>query len=196
MEIMNKDIIKQIPNIISGIRKYYPVSDKSILKLSNLFTEHHFPKHHLLTKAGTLDHNAYFIEKGCTRTYFNIVGKEVTNWFSREGDITFSSDSLYHKQPGLDFVEVLEDSVIYSIPIDYLDRLYEEDIEISNWSRIIHQEVLLRMQELRISRLSQSAKDRYEFFLSDYPDLINRVNLGYIASFLGMTQQHLSSIRA
>ena len=188
--------LNSIKSIIKGIRSYYPVSDASINNLSNLLTETHLPKHHLLTRDGTKDNFVYFIEQGCTRTFFLVEGKEVTNWFSKEGDITFSSHALYHRIAGYDYVELLEDSCIYTIPIDTLNALYQTDIEIANWSRSIHQEVLLKMQNLRIDRLTLSSKDRYLKFQKEHPDLINRVNLGYIASYLGMTQQYLSSIRA
>ncbi|MBN2595386.1 MAG: Crp/Fnr family transcriptional regulator [Marinifilaceae bacterium] len=188
--------LNKIENIIKGIRRYYPVSDDSIETLAGLLTETHLPKHHLLTKAGVKDNFVYFIEQGCMRTYFLVDGKEITNWFSREGDITFSSNSLYHRIPGFDFVELLEDSCVFTLPIDALNDLYKTNIDMANWSRTIHQEVLLKMQNLRIDRLSLSSKARYEKFYNENPDLCNRVNLGYIASYLGMTQQHLSTIRA
>jgi CRP-like cAMP-binding protein len=188
--------LTKIKHIIDGIRRYYPVSDGSIHKLAGLLTENHLQKHHLLTTAGKKDNYVYFIEQGCTRTYFLVDGKEITNWFSKEGDITFSSNALYHRTPGFDFVELLEDSCLYTIPIDALNELYRTDIEIANWSRSIHQEVLLKMQTLRIDRLTLPSKERYEKLLKESPDLFNRVNLGHIASFLGMTQQHLSWIRA
>lgn len=188
--------LSKIKNIIHGIRRYYPVSDDSIVRLAGLLKENHLHKHDLLTQAGIKDNSVYFIEKGCARTYFLVEGKEVTNWFSREGDITFSSSSLYHRTAGFDFVELLEDSIIFSISIDSLNELYKADIDIANWSRTIHQEVLFKMQNLRIDRLTLTSKQRYEKFINENPDLINRVNLGYIASHLGMTQQHLSAIRA
>lgn len=188
--------LNKINNVIKGIRKYYPVSDTSMNKLVSLLKENHLPKHHLLAKADSVNNFIYFIEKGCTRTYFLVDGKEITNWFSKEGDITFSSDALYHRTKGFDFVELLEDSTIFSMSIDSLNSLYKTDIDIANWSRVIHQEVLLKMQTLRIDRMTLSSKERYEKFLNENPNIINRVNLGYIASYLGMTQQHLSAIRA
>ena len=113
-----------------------------------------------------------------------------------EGDITFSSTSLYHALPALESVQLLEDSLIYKMPIKTLNKLYETNIDIANWSRVIHQEALLKMQNLRLDRLSLSAKERYEKFITENPGLSNRVNLGFIASYLGMTQQHLSILRA
>lgn len=150
----------------------------------------------MLTREGVEDKSVYFIEQGCARTYLLIDGKEITNWFSQEGDITFSSNALYHRKPGFEYVELLEDTLLYTLSIDQLNALYKTNIELANWSRVIHQEVLLKMQTLRIDRLSLSAKERYDKFLAEQPELFQRVNLGYIASYLGMTQQYLSSLRA
>ncbi len=183
-------------NIIKEIRRYYPVSDSSIEELLSHLKVRHYPKNHLLAQTGATDNHVYFIEEGCARTFFFTGNTEVTNWFSTEGDITFSSTSLYHALPALEFVQLLEDSLIYQMPIEALNKLYETNIEIANWSRVIHQEALLKMQNLRLDRLSLSAKERYEKFVIENSGLIGRVNLGFIASYLGMTQQHLSSLRA
>ena len=181
---------------MKGIYRYYPVSHSSIEELVSHLKEGHFPKNHLLTQTGVKDNHVYFIEEGCARTFFFAGNTEVTNWFSTEGDITFSSTSLYHALPSLEYVQLLEDSLIYQMPIEALNKLYETNIDIANWSRVIHQDALLKMQNLRLDRLSLSAKERYEKFTTENPGLIGRVNLGFIASYLGMTQQHLSSLRA
>lgn len=188
--------LAKLQNIITSIRRYYPVSNSSLAELAQHFTEASYPKTHLLTQPGLKSNHVYFIERGCTRTFFHLEGEEITNWFSKEGDVTFSSSSLYHRRAAREYVQLLEDSLLYLMPIDQLNRLYETNIEIANWSRVIHQEVLLKMQTLRLERLSHPARERYEKFVTENPDLIRRVNLGYIASYLGMTQQHLSTLRA
>lgn len=109
---MTKD---RISNIVSGMRRYYHVSEASLEALAGHLEERRYPKGHLLTRPGTKDHYVYFIEEGCTRTYISANGKEVTNWFSCEGDITFSSTSFYHKTPAYEFIEVLEDASVYLI---------------------------------------------------------------------------------
>jgi CRP-like cAMP-binding protein len=188
--------ITKIENVVRGIRRYYAVSDSSIAELALHLTERRYPKNRLLTQAGVKDNYVYFIEKGCARTFFFNGRNEVTNWFSKEGDVTFSSNSLYHHRPALEYVQLLEDCLLYLMPIEALNRLYKTNIEIANWSRVIHQEALLKMQNLRLERLSMSAKQRYDKFMIESPDLAGRVNLGFIASYLGMTQQHLSTLRA
>lgn len=120
-------------NITSSIRKYYPVPDTSIKQLVAKLEERYYKRGHLIVKAGVRDKYVYFIERGCTRTYFLAKEKEVTNWFSSEGDITFSSDSLYHNAVAKEYIEVLEEATIFVIKIDQLERLLHSDVHLANW---------------------------------------------------------------
>ena len=183
-------------NIIAAIKSIYPASDRAIEELTSKFSEHHFSKREVIIRGGFLDRKVYFIEQGITRSYCNIDGKEVTTWFSKEGDITFGLLDLYRAKAGFEYVETLEDTTAYSISIDDLNELYTREIDIANWSRVIHQECLLSLQCSRIDRLSLSAADRYGKLVRQWPEVLQRVNLGYIASFLGVTQPTLSKIRA
>ena len=183
-------------NIIKSIRSYYPVSDESINQLIEHFTVHHFPAKYLIIRGEVIDRNVYFIEKGLTRSYCLVDGNEHTTWFSKEGDITFGLLCLYHNKAGFEFVETVEPTLAYSIPVSILNKLYDTNIEIANWSRVIHQECLLTLQCVRIDNLTMTAKERYNVLLKRFPDICQRVNLGYIASFLGISISTLSRIRA
>lgn len=183
-------------NIISSIKRSYPMNDQSIEELTKKFIVHNFPKRELIIKGGVLDRRVYFIESGITRSYCYIDDKEVTTWFSCEGDITFGLLDLYRNKPGFEFVETIEQTKAYSITIEELNQLYKTNIDIANWSRVIHQECLLNLQCSRIDRLSLSAKERYEKFIKISPGIHSRVNLGHIASFLGVTLPTLSKIRS
>lgn len=183
-------------NITESIRKLYPVSDKSIEELFSGMKQVFYPKHHILIEGGKKSGNVFFIENGFSRSYCLINGEEVTTWFSREGDITFALNDLYHNTAGFEFVELLEDSELFVISTEKLNRLCETNIEIANWSRVCHQECLLKLQLTRIDRLTLSAQERYEKLVLEQPDILQRANLGHLASYLGMTQPSLSKIRA
>ena len=183
-------------NITESIRRHWQVSDASLQELFDKMTRIELPKKHLLIRGGEVSRYLYFIEKGFARSYCLHKGKEVTIWFSREGDMTFAMKSLYHNEPGYEYVELLEDSVLYAIAIADLNRLYETNHELANWSRVAHQECLLFMDQHHNNRLFLSAAERYAMLLKELPDVIHRANLGYIASYLGITQQHLSRLRA
>lgn len=112
-------------NIIKGIRQYYPVSDHSLEELFSRMKRIELPKRHLLIHSGVADRHVYFIEKGFCRSYCLRDGEEITIWFSREGDITFAMNDLYHNEPGYENVELLEDCELYSIHIEELNQIYE-----------------------------------------------------------------------
>lgn len=92
-------------------------------------------------------------------------------------------------------VQLLEDSVLYAIPIKELEKLYQTNLEIANWSRILHQEAFIMSEKRLIARLYKSAEERYMELKRTHPELFQRVNLGYIASFLGISQVTLCHLR-
>ncbi len=183
-------------NIIKRIKACYPVSDESLEALTKHFVRHTFPTKTIIIHADRFDPNFYLIEKGITRSFILHEGKEITTWFSVEGDGAYGSCDLYHSEAGFENVETLEETEAYSIPIETLNNLYETHIDIANWMRVFQQEIFLHLQERHISRLVFSAQERYDKLLKEFPDVFNRVNLGYIASYLGITQPSLSRIRA
>lgn len=183
-------------NIIKGIRQYYPVSDSSLEVLFSYMKKMELPKKHLLIHGGVLDRHVYFIEKGFCRSYCLRDGEEITIWFSREGDITFAMKDLYHNQPGYEYVELLEDCELYAIRIEDLNQIYETNIRNCQLGTCHSSGMFVVHGYSPYQRLYLPAKERYEQLLREQPDVIHRAQLGYIASFLGMTPQHLSRLRS
>lgn len=182
-------------NVINNIKSLYPVSDETIRELESYVTLCHFPKRHQLIKENTFCKYAYFIEKGLTRSFWLVDGEEITTSFASEGSIVFSMDELYYKKMSEEFVETLEDVEAYSILLTDLTRLFETNIELSNWGRIIHQNEYRRLHRSHKERLTLPAKERHEEFRKQFPDLYKRTKLRYIASYLGITLPTLSRLR-
>ena len=155
-----------------------------------------FPKKYQLIKANQYSRSAYFIEKGMTRSYWLVNGEEITTSFSCEGGIVFSMDELYYNKMSEEFVETLEDVVAYKIALSDMIRLFQTNIELANWGRIIHQNEYRRLHRSHKDRLTLSAKERYEEFKQQSPQICQRVQLGYIASYLGITLPTLSRLRS
>ena len=122
-------------------------------------------------------------------------GEEYTTSFAYDGCIVFSMDELYYNKVSEEFVETLEDVVAYRIELSDLRRLWETNLELSNWGRIIHQDEYRRLHRSHKERLTLPAKERYEEFQKQFPEVCKRVNLGFIASYLGVTQSTLSRLR-
>lgn len=182
-------------NIINEIKSQYPLSEDTLRALKEKLVLCHFTKKYQLIEAGKFCKSAYFIEKGITRSFWLVNGEEITTSFSSEGRIVFSMDELYYNKMSEEYVETLEEVVAYKILLADLLQLFQTNIEMANWGRIIHQNEYRRLHRSHKERLTLPAKDRYEEFKQQFPDICQRVQLGYIASYLGITLPTLSRLR-
>lgn len=183
-------------NIIDNMLSLCPVSEDTIQELKKCMILCRFPKKYQLIKENTFCKSAYFIEKGMTRSFWLVNGEEITTSFSWEGGIVFSMDELYYNKPSEEFVETLEDVVVYKISLVDLTKLFQTIFELANWGRIIHQNEYRRLHRSHKERLTLPAKERYEEFKQQFPQICQRVKLRYIASYLGITLPTLSRLRA
>ncbi len=154
------------------------------------------PKKHILIRAGRVESDIFFIKKGIVRAFAHSDDLEITFGFFKEGDVVLSLKSYAIGKPGYETMELLEDCIFYQIKQSDLAALFQEDIHIANWGRRFIELELIGVEERLISRQFSTAKERYFDLLKHSPDLLQRVSLGYISSFLGITQVSLSRIRA
>lgn len=121
---------------------------------------------------------------------------EVTFWFGKEGQTVISMKSYVEDQPGYETIELLEDCELYELKTENLKKMFSEDVHIANWGRKFAENELIKTEERLISKQFKNASERYLELMKDHPELIQRVQLGHIASYLGITQVSLSRIRA
>ncbi|MCF0159570.1 MAG: cyclic nucleotide-binding domain-containing protein, partial [Bacteroidaceae bacterium] len=124
---------------IEHIRTLHPLSDETVCQLLDSVTPTFFPRRTLMVRAGLRCGHAFFVEKGMTRSYWVVDDEEVTTSFAGEGCIVFSMDELYYNKESEEYVEALEDVEAYQIAIPTLLHLFETNLELCNWGRIIHQ---------------------------------------------------------
>ncbi|WP_313384111.1 Crp/Fnr family transcriptional regulator [Chishuiella sp.] len=182
--------IEQILNKISLLSKDSIQLIKSKINLITL------PKGSILFDTKRVETKVYFIKRGIARAYTLDKENEITFWFGQEGDFIISIRSYVENKPSYEIVELLEDCELYEINTNDLYNLYNFNLEFSNWGRKFTEKDLMRTEEIFIFHKSKSATERYQKLLKDNPSLINRVQLGHIASYLGISQVTLSRIRA
>lgn len=182
--------IKQI------IRAFYSMPEASEEMFSRHTREVSYPKGHILLSAGKIERRMYFVKKGIVRAYAPLDEAEITFWFGEEGAPVVSMESYVAGKPGYEYIELLEDCQLYELYVDDLHNLFTNDINIANWGRKFAESELIRAERRLISRQFRSAAERYKELLIDKPTLLQRVPLGHIASYLGITQVTLSRIRA
>ncbi len=174
----------------------YELPEVSKDNLKAYITELGYPKGYRLLNANKVERNIYFIKKGIVRAYTESSGDEITFWFGKEGDTVVSMRSYVCNKQGYENIELLEDSILYKLNVSALNRLFAEDICIANWGRKFAEQELLKTEERLIARQFKTATERYNDLLINNPELLQRIQLSYIASYLGITQVSLSRIRA
>lgn len=190
-----EEVIKAMPTVVRRMRELYPVSDKSLLEMA-MFIEHcRFPKRHRLVVDNARSHYAYFIEEGLTRSFWMVDGEEVTTSFTTAGAIVFSMDELYYNKPSEENVETITPVTALRIHVDNLRKLFQTNLELSNWARIIHQNEYRRLHRSHKERLTLAARERYEAFCMQFPEIAAKARLGDIASYLGLHLSTLSRLR-
>lgn len=182
-----------IDQILNAI---YQLPKGSLSTMKAFILEVSYPKGHILLRADKVETSVYFIKKGIVRAYTNEVDNEITFWFGQEGDAVISMKSYVANAKGYEDIALLEDCQLYQLKINDLQDLFEKDIYIANWGRKFAEQELIKTEERLISRQFRNAKERYIELLENHSHLIQRVQLGYIASYLGITQVSLSRIRA
>ncbi len=183
--------------VINSINRFLKMSHATEQEFVSCLQCVTLPKKAILIDPGIKNHNIYFVEKGIARAYNIVDGKEVTSWFSKEGDLLYSTNSFHGKVDGYEneTVQMLEDATLYYMPISRLEELCATHVEIANWMRLIHQRAFVEIERRLIYRLYMSAEERYNDLMTNHAYLFQRVNLGYIASYLGMSHVTLCALR-
>ncbi len=138
----------------------------------------------------------FFIEKGLLRGYYYEDGKEITNWFGQENEFGTCFYSFITQSPSFENIEALEDCILYKISFSDLQSLYANYPETERIGRIITETYYIKLEERILGLQFKTAKERYARIIETKPSLLQRTSLGQIASYLGITQETLSRIRA
>lgn len=178
------------------LSKLYPLPNGSKTVLMENVTEVHLPKKHILIIAGKVEPNIYFIKKGIARAYAEHRDGETTFWLGKEGDTIVSMQSYVSDQSGYENIELLEDCELFKVDMISLKKLFSTDIHLANWGRKFAEYELIKTERRLISMQLNNASERYKELMTVSPDILQRVQLRYIASYLGITQVTLSRIRA
>ena len=165
------------------------------LKLINV------PKGKLLLSEGEICERLWFIKAGLARGCYvteHSTGKnhEVTEWFACENEFFHAFESFVRQTPSRECIETLEPCQLVYITRQDLYHLYTKHPEICNLGRIIAERYgLIHKERLREMRLL-SAQERLDIFHNQSKELFLRVPQKYIASYLGISENYVSKLKA
>ena len=178
------------------LNNIHPLSPDLHQYLSEKLKTASVAKKEFLLKAGHISRQICFIKKGLLRCYHIDNGQEVCSKFLKEGDIIVSASSFFLQKESHEFIQSIEDSVVWYICYDELQYMYKHFPEFNIIARVLSiKSYMLSEQRLDFIRRKQAAA-RYNNMLEFFPELVLRVPAKYIASYLSISVETLSRIRS
>ncbi|GJM35845.1 MAG: cAMP-binding protein [Saprospiraceae bacterium] len=182
--------------LIQNIKELVPLNKKETLLVKAAFKPVELKKKQFLLRSGEYANHMRFIAGGCLKL-FNIddVGNEHILQF---GIQRWWMNDLYAyltQKPATYFIQAITNSTVLQIHRDRLNELFDQIHMMDRFFRIKTQNGYVALQERTIQAMSQSAEQRYAHFVKRYRAMEQQIPQYMIASYLGITPEHLSTIR-
>lgn len=169
--------------------------EKNIIK--DYLTLKTFPKQTTLVDLGKVSQEVYFILKGCLRFYYiTDDGREITGFVFQENMFAGSHDSFFNQVPSLQILETIEASEVLTLSFSGLSELYRKVPKMNEFVRKLLQHRFSVAQTVVASLIINKPEERYRQIIEQQPDLVNRIPLHVLATYIGITPVSLSRIRA
>ena len=153
-------------------------------------------KRQFIVQPGFVSKNRYYVVTGSFRAYvIGDEGNEHTIQFAIDDWWITDYNSYIFQQPASMFVMALEDSTILQVSYESEQALKRKNPKFMEFFCVLAEGTAAYMARRVITNLTRTAEQRYEMFLSGYPQVVNRVPQYALASFLGMTTEYLSKLR-
>jgi len=179
-------------NIIDA---YIDISADAKVALQDSLSRKEMRSGDLLLKQNTVSREIFFLESGLVRGFYDLEGNEITSWFAYEGLWFASLHSFIEEVPSLENIEALEDCTVYTLKREDLYQFYQYFPEFNVLGRRIAEQYYIEVSKRALILQTQSAHTRYSTLIAKRPQLLQRVPLKYIASYLGISQETLSRVR-
>jgi CRP-like cAMP-binding protein len=148
-----------------------------------------------LVKEGEFSDKLFFIHEGCVRAYYLKDGKNITDWFGFENDFICAINSYFLNIPSPHYIETIEPVTLLVIDREDVNYLCDTYHDFDRFARLAVTQTMLQLQQRIVSLQFESAQQKYDTLTKLRPDITQRVPLGHIASYLGMTLETLSRSR-
>jgi len=187
---MSYDLLKQ------NIKKNIQISDHDLEMFCSHFKPDLIKKKDFLLRQGSIYRFEGFVLEGCFRIFtIDDKGNENTLYFAARDWWLMDIDSFMNQTPSNLNIQALEDSKVLLINRSDKLSLYNSLPIVEKLFRVMSQKALVAWQRRLIRNHSQTAKERYYYFINTYPAISSKLTDKQIASYLGITHEFLSKLK-
>ncbi len=172
------------------------IFEETIEKLSSILILKKFEKGQLLHEEGEICQTIFLVKTGILRSFYFVKDKDITAHFALDNGVVGAIDSIVTGKASRYNIESLEPSEVYILDYLKMESYLDENPSLERLARKFTQLIYLDLVERFEGMMFLSAKEKYDHLITRYPTITSKVNLGHIASYLGITQETLSRTRA
>jgi len=180
--------------IIKYLSKYTSLSNELAEIVVESTIIKNFKKGTILLKEGDISKESYFVLKGCVRSYLIRNGDDETLEFYTEEQpilpISYGKETLSEQ-----YLECIEDSILTVNTPEHENEMFLKYPQFESICRIMTEVMMSNFQESFVNFKTTNPEERYLFILKNRPDLLQRVPLFQLASYLGLKPESLSRLR-
>lgn len=136
-----------------------------------------------------------FVESGILQHAILVDDEEKTTYLAMRNSVTSSLNSFLNKVPSRKSVKALVDCQLWVIDLDTFNHLRAHNEAFKQFYHNLIERQIILIDEYRIDLLTLTPEERYKKLLVTEPNLLQEVPLHYLASFLGISNRHMSRIR-
>jgi len=183
--------------ILQSLSKYIELTAYECSVFMEFIEEQAVKKKQVLLEEHAVCKHSAFVSQGCLRGYtVDQNGFEHILQFAPEGWWIADMYSLISGKPGTLIIDAIEDSSLLLLSRTDQEKLFVAVPKFERFFRIITENSLVSSRQRLIDSMSLTAEERYEAFCKRYPTLIERVPQKQIASYIGVTPEFLSKMKA
>lgn len=179
--------IEQFPLLSPEAKKF----TRSVLSIEK------YEKKEFVFQSGEVQKYIGYVCQGLLRKYYvKEKGSEIITGFISENGYATDYPSFLQQKPSKYYIQCLEPSIIVKMPYIKIQEAYQKHKDSEMYGRLVAEKVLTRETDRVESFLFENAEGRYLNFISANKDLLNRISLSHLASYLGIERQSLTRIRS
>lgn len=183
-------------DIIQYFKTQQQLKDDIAEGLSKFVRRKTYAKKDLILPVENNSKNIYFIEQGTARVFYAKKDKDVTLYFLEENKIGLPIDSIFYNQVCKFGIEALTETLVATIAYEHWANFAKSNFALQQFSQQLMVNYIKSATDRIYNLKFQTPQERYDILLNEFPAIFLEASLGHIASYLGITQETLSRLRA